>query len=462
MIKRETIKQAIDEIAARDPEIGYALDEMLGMGMIDAPAPGQESTLGDDFYFFFDGEKARVSRFLYINKGSVPIEERLLIKYGELLKTQELLEKGTSMNYLEAAGEMRLAGLRLLLNHEIDYAIERIKKQLVRLGEPFQTTGEVQDFTNNPLEYIYSGKTVAEQKRRLIFFLNALKQDRQLPKISKNETDPAVLYHGTVAADIPAFFVRFPFCPESFLQIADINIEFFHVRFFLNRLIQNQWRHLYACVVKNKIVGLLYLTFKEQFFHKNLEIKFIATARATSVDEITKATPSIRGVGTFLVAGAWLQWKTRLAEAREILLDSEIGARRFYDAMGFVSRGMSEFILGTPRGYLLNAIVMLANSSPNMDPQIYREIGKILQKQVKSLRRRPKTEKDTSERSAIIEAAGEFLKVEAATESGEELLRLFHKYRKKIPESDEFLRIYSAERTQEREENTERAAGSHH
>jgi hypothetical protein len=167
-------------------------------------------------------------------------------------------------------------------------------------------------------------------------------------------------------------------------------------------------------------------------------------------------------VGTFLVAGSWLQWKTQLAEAREILLDSEIGARRFYDAMGFVPRGMSEYILGTPRAYLLKAIVSLANSSGEIGPQVCREIGKILQKQVKSLRRRPKTEKDKSERIAIIEAVGEFLKVQAATESGEALQRLIQKYRKKIPESAELLRIGSADRAPKREENTERAAGSHH
>lgn len=37
MIKRENIKQAIDAISARDAEIGYSLDEMLGMGQIDVP-----------------------------------------------------------------------------------------------------------------------------------------------------------------------------------------------------------------------------------------------------------------------------------------------------------------------------------------------------------------------------------------------------------------------------------------
>ena len=35
MIKREHIKQAIDAISRGSPEIGYSLDEMLGMGVID-------------------------------------------------------------------------------------------------------------------------------------------------------------------------------------------------------------------------------------------------------------------------------------------------------------------------------------------------------------------------------------------------------------------------------------------
>lgn len=462
MIKRETLKQAIDAIGRRDPEMGYALDEMLAVGKIDVPAPGQDPMLGDDFYFLFNNYKARVSRFLYINKGNIPIEERLLLKYGELKKKLELMEKGEPVDTPEVAWIIRKAGIRFMLIHELNYAIERVKNQLEKIGAPPDTPADHMPAAERSVESIFSTADPIERYRRLIFFLEALKQDHGEDLLTAVNRDYTFFYRGVVGDGIPAVFMRFPYAMSSLLQVADINIEFFHVRFYLNRLIQNQWQHLYACLVKNKLVGLLYLTFKREMFHKNLEIKFIAAARSTPAEGTLQAAPPLRGVGTFLVAGAWLQWKTQLTETREILLDSEIGARRFYDTMGFVSRGMSEYILGTPRGYLLNAIVMLANSSPNMGPQVYREIGKILQKQVKSLRRRAKTEKDKSERSAIIEAAGEFLKVEASIESRDLLLRLFHKYRKKIPESAEILRIYSADRTQEREENTERAAGSHH
>ena len=462
MIKRETLKQAIDAIGRRDPEIGYALDEMLAVGKIDVPAPGQDPMLGDDFYFLFNNYKARVSRFLYINKGNIPIEERLLLKYGELKKKLELMEKGEPIDTPESAWIIRKAGIRFMLIHELDYAIERVKNQLEKIGAAPDTPADHMTATERSVESIFSTADPVERYRRLIFFLEALKQDHGEESLTAVNRDYKFFYRGVVGDGIPAVFMRFPYAMSSLLQVADINIEFFHVRFYLNRLIQNQWQHLYACLVKNKLVGLLYLTFKAEMFHKNLEIKFIAAARSTPAEGTLQAAPPLKGVGTFLVAGAWLQWKTRLAEAREILLDSEIGARRFYDSMGFVSRGLAEYILGTPRAYLLKAIVSLANSSPEIDPQVYRDIGKILQKQVKSLRRPVKTEKDTSERNAIIATAGEFLKVEATTESGEALLRLFRKYHKKIPESAELLRICSADRTPKKEENTERAAGSHH
>ena len=462
MIKRETLKQAIDAISRRDPEIGYALDEMLAVGRIDVPAPGQDPMLGDDFYFRFNDYKARVSRFLYINKGNIPIEERLLLKYGELQKKRELLEKGEPADTPENAWSIRKAGLRFMVIHEVNYAIARVKDQLEKFGATLDTPTEGISGAARSVANIFSIPDPVARCQRLIFFLEALKQDSGEEPLTADTRDYQFLYRGVLGDGVPAVFMRFPFAMSSLLQVADINIEFFHVRFFLNRLIQNQWQHLYACLAKNKIVGLLYLTFKGQLFHKNLEIKFIAAARSTSAEGTLQTAAPLKGVGTFLVAGAWLQWKTRLAEAREILLDSEIGARRFYDSMGFVSRGLSEYILGTPRAYLLKAIVSLANSSPETAQQVYREIGRLLQKQVKSLRRRPKTEKDKPERIAIIEAVGEFLKVQAATESGEALQRLIQKYRKKIPESAELLRIGSADRAPKREENTERAAGSHH
>jgi hypothetical protein len=86
MIKRENIKQAIDAISKREPEIGYSLDEMLGTGKIDIPSQADVSPRGEDLYFFFDKEKVSINKFLYFNEGSVPIEQGLLIKYGEMIK----------------------------------------------------------------------------------------------------------------------------------------------------------------------------------------------------------------------------------------------------------------------------------------------------------------------------------------------------------------------------------------
>ncbi|MEW6674092.1 MAG: hypothetical protein AB1427_20555 [Thermodesulfobacteriota bacterium] len=460
MIKRETLKQAIDAIGRRDPEIGYALDEMLAVGKIDVPAPGQDPMLGDDYYFLFNDYKARVSRFLYINKGNIPIEERLLLKYGELKKKLELLEKDEPADTPEAAWIIRKAGLRFMVIHEINYAIERVRSQLEKIGADADTPAEGMDAACRSLEYVYSTAEPAERYRRIILFLDALKRELGDEPLAAPGRCCQMFYRGVVGEDTPADFTQFPYALSSLIQVADINIEFFHVRFFLNRLIQNQWQHLYACIAKNKIVGLLYLTFKGQLFHKNLEIKFIAAARSTPAEGTVQAAPPLRGVGTFLVAGAWLQWKTQLAEAKEILLDSEIGARRFYDSMGFVSRGLSEYILGTPRAYLLKMIVCLAESAPNMDPRVYLQIGKLLQKQVKSLRRRARSEKDKAERRAVIDAAAEFLKTQAETEPGGSLLRLFQKYHKKIPESADLLRICSGNSVIGRGENLERAAGS--
>jgi hypothetical protein len=53
MLKKEHIKQAIEAIADRNAEIGYALDEMLGMGRIHLASPDAEIPAGEDFLFYF-------------------------------------------------------------------------------------------------------------------------------------------------------------------------------------------------------------------------------------------------------------------------------------------------------------------------------------------------------------------------------------------------------------------------
>ncbi len=406
MIRRETLKLAIDAISERTPEIGYTLDEMLGRGTIDAPDPGGDTMLGDDFFFFFDHHPTRVSKFLYIHKGTVPIEERLLVKYGELLKKRELLERGEAIDTDAAAATIRLAGLRFMVLHEIDFAIARIQNK---------------------------GEACAAA---LIASLEALKREVEPPVVSFKGSDNGVLYHGIVGVSTPAVFLRFPFCMESLLQAADINLEFFHVRFFLNRLIKQQIQNCCVCLVNNRIVGIIYVIFKEQMLFRNLVIDCIATTRGKR----EPGSHAPRGVGAFMVAGLWLGWKSGLWRARNITLDSEVEARGFYETLGFQSRGFAEYVLGAPGPHLLKSIVSMQPTHGKLRASLMQEIGKRIASQVKSLRKKPKTERDVSSREAMLETLRTFLNADKYAGVIDDTVRLLLKYQKKIPESEELLR----------------------
>jgi len=411
MIRRETIKQAIEAIARRSPEVGYTLDEMLAMGMIDAPRPGQETMLGEDFYFLFDGYKARVSKFLYINKGTVPIEERLLVKYGELLKKRELLERGEAAESMEASKAIRKAGLRFMVLHEIDYAIRRMEE-----------SGGI-------------------DPRRWIPFLEELKTQQE-PLAIPADADP--LYCGTLEGGIQAFFSIFPLHMDSLLQVADINLEFFHVRFFLNRLMKDQLKNCFVCVTGNRvnrvnqILGIIYILFKQRMFSRNLVIDFVATLRGKTGDPAAAEAP--RGVGAFLMAGVWMEWKTGALPARDMTLDSEVGARGFYASIGFQPRGFAEFVLSSPKGSLLLSILRMHCSRRQLPPKAVQALAGAIRKQVKSLRRNAETEKERAERRRVIETLKAYLTSAAVSGDAEAILQLISKYRKKIPESDALIR----------------------
>src|SRR4030066_347953 len=109
MIKREHIKQAIDAISRRSPELGYSLDQIRGMGVIDTAAGADQAMDGDNLHFVFDDEKVLVNKVLFFNEGTVPIEQGLVIKYGELVRKQELQDKRGSLNYRDASAEIHRA-----------------------------------------------------------------------------------------------------------------------------------------------------------------------------------------------------------------------------------------------------------------------------------------------------------------------------------------------------------------
>ena len=422
MIKREHIKQAIDAISRRSPDIGYSLDQMLGMGVIDTAAGAQD---GDNLHFVFDDEKVLVNKVLFFNEGIVPIEQGLVLKYGELVRKQELQDKSEAFNYRDASAEIHRAGLQRVVTYEIDYAIRRLRRELEDNQSPVTEARE-------------------KQIQDVIASLEGMKKDERPVEIHEGEGDPGCFYKGVVGEGIPATFMKFPLCMDALMQVADINMEFFHVRFVLNCLIRGLESNLMACVTGENIVGLIYLTLKEQFFKKDLEIKYLASLRGKTWNPKGLSAKPVKGVGTFLVAGVWLLWKNEMPGLREIVLDAEVGARRFYEAVGFEARGLSSYVLKTPKGYLLRSIVAMTHHCRTLRPELVRELVKLVVGEVKGLRKTAKDEKALARRRASLSAVQECLKPETRPEISKAASIALLKYEKKIPESLGMLMEYSS------------------
>jgi acetoin utilization deacetylase AcuC-like enzyme len=365
VIKRENIKQAIDAIGERSPAIGRALDELLGVGRIETVDPSAADPADTDFYFLFDRQKVRVKKFIFIHEGTAPIERGLLIRYGELLRRRELIETRRETDFLAAAREVRAAGLRLMVEHEIDAAIERARRP-AGAGPPEEAEGR-------------------------IAALAALKSPQPGRAIPAADRDDGVLFSGSAEDGRRALFIRFPFCLESLMQVADINLEFFHVRFLLACLLRGQAQQLFACAVGGRIAGMLFLSLKTALFYSGLEIKYIATLRGRRRDD---EEPPPRGVGRFLVAGTWLLWKTAFTRVREIVLDSEVEARRFYIHVGFAAKGPHRYVLSRPSPDLLRTILMMAENIPDLPARVTAELGRLVMKRIKRLRRRSRDERE--------------------------------------------------------------------
>ena len=276
---------------------------------------------------------------------------------------------------------------------------------------------------------------------RLISVLEKIKKTSQALEIDPEEKGRSVSYRGMVDDDTPAHFMCFPFCMDSLIQVADMNLEFFHVRFLLNCLTKGMEKNLFVCLMGGKILGLVYLTLRKRPFYKGLEIKYIATLRGKTGNQTESAFQAPRGVGAFLVAGVWMLWKTQFGNINEISLDSEIGARRFYERVGFESRGLSGYVLKAPKGYLLKAILIMANNCQDLRKRVIDEIGTVLEKQTKFLRKKAKNEKEQTARRVVVSAVKECLKPDANPVLARKAMSILSKYKKKIPESEELIRF---------------------
>ena len=445
MIKRENLKQAIDNISARDPEIGYSLNEMLGMGRIGVSTPPDKNSWGGDFFFLFNQEKVRVKKFIYLNEGAVSIEQRLLIKYGELIRKEELQINAHGFNFRQAAKKIRCVGLKLMVTHEIDYAMARLKEKLKRLLDIEAASSRDLSILSGetPQIPLKSGNEI-EHYRWLISFLGKIRRDDPAFGIPQDETDPAVIYQGSLHDNTHAWFARFPFCLDSLMQVGDINLEFFHVRFLLDCLAKRLEKNLFACIVNRKVVGLVFLSHKEELFFKGLEIKYMATLRGSNDDRtesIFPPFPVIKGAGTFLIAGVWMLWKTGPQGIKDISLNSEIGSRGFYESIGFRLRSPYEYVLKDPRGHLLKAILIIADNCPDPGRNVIMEICDLIKKQVRPLRKKVKTKEEQTYRDLSISFLKTCLLSRAHPEFATTAVRILMRYEKKIPESKGLIRF---------------------
>lgn len=410
MLKREILKQAIDAIAARDPEIGYSLVELFGTGRIDVPEAEAHETDHSLFHFIFDHQRVPVDKNSFFNEGLAAVEQPLIIKFGEMAQKLALAAEGARADYAKAHQAIHDAGLSLLVGHETRLAMDRLIAQVAQEAKNGARAGALS----------------------LLQRLNAGAPDEGLPR---NAEDPRVLFCGAVNADDPAFFIQFPYTRDALMQVADLQLPFFSVRFVLRCLRNGTASQLFACLVDGTIAGMLFLRFKKALFYKGMEIKYISSVRNRPG---ASARPPHRGVGTFLVAGTWLLWKNNFPEVNEIILESEIEASTFYESVGFEKRRPYIYTLVRPSGYLTYALAAMVDRSPLLSPVVIREMAGLIKRQIRLLAR----SKSGDQRH---EAALHFLKLCLLSQSRPDLARtaaqFLLKSRGRIPEAAKLLEL---------------------
>ena len=427
MLRRENLKHAIEAITGREPRIGYVLNRMLGTGQIDIPSDSDarfgESSPG----FLFEGQSLYVNKFSYFHEGTAPLEQGLLTKYGELIEKQVLLSKSDgTIDFRKAARQVRDAGLRFMVTYEINRAVDHLKKSEYARKNHRESSSQERPL-NRGLDRVS--------------FLAKIKSNHPFSSKSPSTIASDVLYQGIVGTDTPATLMCFPYHMETLMQVADINLEFFSVRFVLNCLVENRDKQLFACIVNQRIAGLLFLDFRRALFYRGLEITYIATLGGLTPGTIPAGYPLVRGIGTFIIAGIWLLWKRALSDYNELFLSSELISRRFYENIGFYPRRSFEYVLKEPSGHLLKAILMMANHCPRLEANVLIEIIGFIQKQVKVLQKPARKEKDKRERIIGLSIIEDSLHHRTHPAVAVAVLEMLLKNRNEIPESERLIAL---------------------
>ncbi len=363
MIQNQDLAYAVENISRQDPEIGYALSELLAAGRIRIPIDA--GSFGVDPCFLFENELVFVRNVSYFNHGIAPLEGRLVLKYGEAAEKHRIKEAPSPANFFAAARQIQMAGIFCLVNFELTSAISRLKKKITAAG----SGTDLENILNTRLETLQQ-------------MLQEPPASFGMPLSLKEQ-----LYFIEMQQSVDCHFILFPFSLPALNQLAQLNLEFFHLRFVLELFVTGASHRLFAAVSQGKITGMMYLKEKKRLFYTGLEIHYVATVNGLPLDEQTLDYPRIRGTGTFLMAGAWLLWKSCFSRASEIILDAEIGAERFYEAIGFDFRPPYGYLLKQPKDKLLLYIVGMAMNCETLPVRLQAAVTQCIQRQIACLKK---------------------------------------------------------------------------
>ncbi|MBI9085775.1 MAG: histone deacetylase [Desulfobacterales bacterium] len=418
MIKREHLKLAIDAIARQAPEIGYALEALLHAGAIDAPGTGDPPPPPGGLYFWFRKEPVVVHRTGFFTEGVDILVQPLLVRYGEMAGLQARNGTSALVDLGRAAEAIRVIGLDTAVRFEIDGVLARLHRRAAKATHP-----ETGQFIRDRIDRL--APVQSAPPARCIEALD--------PGLAGGAGDG---FQGVLADGRPAFFIPFPFSHAALVQAADLDLEFFHLRFLLRCLEKGHEDRLFGCLAGGRIEGLVYLDPQRRRASPRLEIVYIASRRGAGDRTARDAPP---GIGTFLVAGTWLLWQVRYPGARELFLDAEVAARPFYDAVGFRPRRICGYVLERPGDRLLAAIVTMADLSPVLAPAVVAKVADQVRRRLADLGRRRSPA--PADRQRLLALARSCVLVQHRPAIARTAVEVLLSRGKQIPESEGLIRL---------------------
>ncbi len=160
---------------------------------------------------------------------------------GSWLKSRNCRTSSGPVDYLRAAGQIHRAALKLMVGHEIDYAVTRLRSELAQLKPGSDELADRPDAPENGSAAQFAHRRRIQELSGLITLLETVQEDdrplAEYLKDSRTAGDSTFQADGVVEYVTPARFMPFPFCLDALLQVAAMNLEFFHVRFLLACLI---------------------------------------------------------------------------------------------------------------------------------------------------------------------------------------------------------------------------------